>query len=454
MFARKAYDKLVEWKRVSNGKTAVMIEGARRVGKSTVAEAFARVEYRDYLMLDFSVESEAVKRNFAENIGDLDAFFRNLFLLKGKSLPRGESVVVFDEVQLFPLARQAIKQLVKDGRYHYIETGSLISIRENSGSILIPSEEYQIRMHPMDFEEFLWAKGDTVTADAIREAFAAKKPLGTDIHRKIMGDFRMYMAVGGMPQAVAEYVAGGTFEEIDFAKRAILSLYDEDIRKYDNAENGRVSAIYRSVPDQLGNRNMRFKYAAIDKNARYDRLVSSLDFLSESMIVNVCTNVTAPDALMELHVQKENFKMFMADTGLLVARAMGTAAALGESLYRALVFDKLDANLGMVMENMVAQMLVAQGHTLHFHEFECRPKASEPFKKESPKKYEVDFLLLRGKRVCPVEVKSSGYRAHKSLDRFLEKYDVKCNECYVLYPKDLAREGRIVYLPLYMAMCL
>ena len=317
MFARKAYDKLVEWKRVSNGKTAVMIEGARRVGKSTVAEAFAKVEYRDYLMLDFSVESEAVKRNFAENIGDLDAFFRNLFLLKGKSLPRGESVVVFDEVQLFPLARQAIKQLVKDGRYHYIETGSLISIRENSGSILIPSEEYQIRMHPMDFEEFLWAKGDTVTADAIREAFAAKKPLGTDIHRKIMGDFRMYMAVGGMPQAVAEYVAGGTFEEIDFAKRAILSLYDEDIRKYDNAENGRVSAIYRSVPDQLGNRNMRFKYAAIDKNARYDRLVSSLDFLSESMIVNVCTNVTAPDALMELHVQKENFKMFMADTGCL-----------------------------------------------------------------------------------------------------------------------------------------
>lgn len=453
MFKRKAYNSLVEWKRVSNGSTAALVEGARRIGKSTVAEAFAQAEYTDYLLLDFSKESADVRRNFQENIGNLDAFFRNLFLLKGKSLKPKESVIIFDEVQLFPLARQAIKELVKDGRYHYIETGSLISIKQNTKDILIPSEEYRIKMYPMDFEEFLWAKDNAVTADAIREAFDRKRALGDGIHRTIMKSFREYMTIGGMPQAVAAFVNGATFEQIDFTKRAILSLYEEDLHKYDSEQNGRVSAMFNMVSRQLGNPNMHFKFAAIDKNARYDRLVNSLEFLKESMTVNVCENVTSPEVFMNPYVQKENFKMFMADTGLLVTQAMGNQGTAQESLYKALIFDKLGTNLGMVMENVVAQMLTANGHVLHFHEFEHAAKSGDGILKQ-PKKYEIDFILVRGKHVCPIEVKPSSYRTHKSLDAFFEKYNATASERYVLYTKDLQREGEVVYLPLYMAMCL
>lgn len=448
MFKRKLYGRLLEWKRVSNGRTAALIEGARRVGKSTVALEFAAAEYDDYLLLDFSQESPEVQDLFTTSIGDLDTFFRDLFLLKGKSLPVGHSVIVFDEVQLFPRARQAIKQLVADGRYHYIETGSLISIKGNVSNILIPSEEQRIRMYPMDFEEFLWAKGDTVTADAIRDSFARKRPLGDAIHRKIMRTFREYMAVGGMPQAVVEYVAGSTYDQIDYAKRMILSLYEDDLHKYDSLQNGRVSAIFKTIPKQLGNQNMHFKFAEVEQGARFDRLVSSLEFLRESMTVNVCENVTVPDPLMELYLQRENFKIFMADTGLLVTAAQSSLVA-DESLYRALVFGSLSSNLGMVMENMVAQMLTAAGHELRFHEFTYQTEGSK-----SPKRYEIDFLLSRGKYVCPLEVKSSSYRTHKSLDCFVDKYQVKLPERYVLYTKDLQREGEIVYLPLYMAMCL
>lgn len=453
MFARKTYESLAEWKRVSNGGTAALIEGARRVGKSTVAEAFAQAEYDDYLLLDFSQESEAIKRNFRENIGDLDAFFRNLFLLKGKRLDPGASVIILDEVQLFPLARQAVKWLVADGRYHYIETGSLISIKQNTENILIPSEEHRIKMYPMDFEEFLWAKGDTITPDAIRDAFERKRPLGDDIHRAIMRAFREYLAVGGMPQAVAAFVEGRTFEEIDFVKRSILSLYEEDLHKYDSEQNGRVSAIFNTVSEQLGSQSMRFKFSVVHKDARYDRLVSSLEFLKESMTVNVCENVTAPDVLMDLFVEKAKFKMFMADTGLLVTQAMAGASDTRGSLYKALIFDKSGANLGMVMENAVAQMLVASGHGLHFHEFEYAERKADGTRGRL-KKYEIDFLLVRGRRICPIEVKSSSYRTHKSLDKFFEKYDVRVNERYVLYTKDLQRDGEVVYLPLYMAMCL
>ena len=453
MFTRKAYASLAEWKRVSNGCTAALIEGARRVGKSTVAEAFAQAEYEDYLLLDFSQESEAVKRNFRENTGNLDTFFRNLFLLKGKRLNPGVSVIILDEVQLFPLARQAVKWLVADGRYHYIETGSLISIKQNTENILIPSEEHRIKMYPMDFEEFLWAKGDTITAGAIRDAFEHKRPLGDDIHRAIMRTFREYLAVGGMPQAVAAFVEGRTFEEIDFVKRSILSLYEEDLHKYDSEQNGRVSAIFNTVSEQLGSQSMRFKFSVVHKDARYDRLVSSLEFLKESMTVNVCENVTAPDVLMDLFVEKEKFKMFMADTGLLVTQAMAGASDARGSLYKALIFDKLGANLGMVMENAVAQMLVANGHGLHFHEFEYAERKADGTRGRL-KKYEIDFLLVRGRRICPIEVKSSSYRTHKSLDKFFEKYDVRANERYVLYTKDLQRDGEVVYLPLYMAMCL
>lgn len=449
MFKRKAYDALLEWKRSSNGKTAALIEGARRVGKSTVAQAFGEAEYEDYLLLDFSEEGDDVRGLFTGGLSEPNSFFRNLFLLKGKSLPVGRSVIIFDEVQLFPRARQAIKQLVADGRYHYIETGSLISIRQNVKDILIPSEEHRIRMYPMDFEEFLAARGDHVSAQAIRESFERLEPMGEAVHRKMLRQFREYMAIGGMPQVVAEYVAGATYEQIDFAKRAILSLYEEDLHKYDSEQHGRVSAIFKSIPRQLGNQSMKFKFAEVERGARYDRLVSSIEFLRESMTVNICENVTAPDPLVDLYVQQENFKAFMGDTGLLVTAASAGFGDEPDALYKALIFGKLGSNLGMVMENAVAQMLTASGHELRFHEFKYQPEGSAALKR-----YEIDFLLTSGRRLRAVEVKSSGYKTHASLDFFFEKYDIKAGGRYVLYGKDLAREREVVYLPWYMAMCL
>lgn len=449
MFKRKVYAALQQWKHVSKGGTAALIEGARRIGKSTVAEAFAQAEYDDYLMIDFSLEGKAIRDIFLEDIGNLDAFFRNLFLLKEKALPKGNAVIIFDEVQLFPPARQAIKALVKDGRYHYIETGSLISIKKNTKDILIPSEEYKIKMYPMDFEEFLWAQGDTVTAPAILEAFEGRVPLGDTIHRKIMRSFREYVAVGGMPQAVDAFVSGKTFDEIDFAKRAILSLYEEDLHKRDEADRGMATAVFKSIPDQLSHHNAHFKFSVAEKGARYETMMESLTFLEESMMVNPCYNVTAPDVLLDLQVDRANLKMFMGDTGLLVSQVAKSAAKTDESLYKALIFGKLGANLGTVMENAIAQMLACRGIALRFHEFKYKAKGAE-----REKTYEVDFLTVRGKRLCPIEVKSSGYRAHKSLDCFSEKYGAKVNEEFVLYTKDLARDGRITYLPMYMASCL
>lgn len=448
MFKRKLYEKLLEWKATSQGRTAALIEGARRIGKSTVAEAFARAEYRDHLVLDFAAESEALKDNF-RNIGDPNTFFRNLFLLKGKSLPPGESLVIFDEVQLFPPARQAIKALVKDGRHHYLETGSLISIRKNTKDILIPSEEHRLRMHPMDFEEFLWATGDAVSGPAIRQAFADKTPLGEAVHRRIMQAFRAYLAVGGMPQAVADYVDGADYRQIDFTKRAILALYEEDLHKHDTESRDRTGAVFRSLPEQLTHRNARFRYATVGENARGGNLAGAVDFLAESMMVNVCRNVSEPELALELFADNNALKMFMGDTGLLVTQIMRSDAETGDGLYRALVTGKLGVNQGMVMENAVAQMLSAAGHRLYFHEFRHTPPGTK-----AEKRYEVDFLLVRGRKLCPLEVKSSGYRGHKSFDYFTQKYRGKTGERYILSPKDLARDGALVHLPLYMALCL
>lgn len=448
MFKRKTYDALLEWKNISNGSTAALIEGARRIGKSTVAKAFAEAEYEDYMVLDFSLEDESIRKLFREHVGDLDTFFRNLFLLKGRSLPRRKSVIILDEVQLFPFARQSIKQLVADGRYDYIETGSLISIRKNVKDILIPSEEHRIKMYPMDFEEFLWAQGDDITSDAIREAFVALAPLGEAIHRQIMKKFRTYVAVGGMPQAVSAFVEGKEYKEIDFAKRSIVDLYEEDISKY-GAESKWAVRAFKSIPEQLTHHNSHFKFSTLDKNVRYPNIAGALEFLVESMIVNECVNVTAPDVLLDMHIDASNFKMFMGDTGLLVTQAMSSGLYAEESLYKALILDKLSANLGMIMENVVAQMLVANGHPLRFHEFKYKPDSNS-----REKSYEIDFILVRSGKLCPVEVKSSGYRTHKSLDCFYEKYDVKSKNRYILYTKDVQREGPIIYLPLYMAMCL
>ena len=445
VFKRKVYDKLLEWKELSAGTSAVLLEGARRIGKRTIVEEFAKQEYDDYMILDFAKENKDIKNNFIENIDDMDTFFRNLFLLKGRRLKGKRCVLIFDEVQLFPPARQAIKYLVADGRYEYIETGSLISIRKNVKDILIPSEEYRIKMYPMDFEEYLWAIGDDVTYTAIKRAFEKRKSLGDAVHRKIMKVFRTYMAVGGMPQAVDAYVNGKTFAQIDFVKRNILQLYEEDLVKYDTDNREKASVIYRTIPEQLENKNSHFKFSLVDKNARYQNYVDAVSFIAESMIGNECINVTKPEVALELFSDRSNFKLYMGDTGLLVTRIMKNRDETDENLYKALIIDDLGINQGMILENVVAQMLKASGHELYFHEYLYKPEENE-----KEKKYEIDFITIKKKKICPIEVKSSNYKSHKSFDYLLKKYQLKMEDRYIIYTKDLKYEDVMTYIPVYM----
>ncbi len=447
IFKRKVYGKLLEWKELSAGTSAVLLEGARRIGKSTIVEEFAKQEYDDYMILDFARENKDVRNNFVENMDDLDTFFRNLFLLKGRSLKGNKCVLIFDEIQLFPTARQAIKYLVADGRYEYIETGSLISIRRNVRDILIPSEEYRIQMYPMDFEEYLWALGDEITYDTVKTAYLKRKPLGDALHRKVMKIFRNYMAVGGMPQAVDAFVNGKTFAQIDFIKRNILSLYEEDLAKYDIDNREKASIIYKTIPEQLENKNSHFKFSLVDKNARYQNYVDAVSFISESMIGNECINVTKPEVALELFSDKSNFKLYMGDTGLLVTQIMKNRDETDEDLYKALIFGDIGINQGMILENMVAQMLKASGHSLYFHEYYFKPEENE-----TEKKYEIDFLTVKKKKICPIEVKSSNYKSHKSFDYLIKKYQLKMEDRYIVYTKDLKYEDGILYIPVYMTM--
>jgi len=399
------------------------------------------------MILDFAKESKDIKNNFIENMDDMDPFFRNLFLLKGRRLKGKKCVLIFDEVQLFPLARQAIKYLVADGRYEYIETGSLISIRKNVKDILIPSEEYRIKMYPMDFEEYLWALGDDITFDTIKNAFEKRKPLGDAVHRKIMKSFRTYMAVGGMPQAVSAYVSGKDFAQIDFVKRNILSLYEEDLAKYDTENREKASVIFKTIPEQLENKNSHFKFSLIDKSARFQNYVDAVSFISESMLGNECINVTKPEVALELFSDRSNFKLYMGDTGLLVEQIMKSRDETDEDLYKALIIDELGINQGMILENTVAQMLRAAGHELYFHEYLFKTEENE-----KEKKYEIDFLTVKKKKICPIEVKSSNYKSHKSFDYLIKKYQLKMEDRYIIYTKDLKQEDGITYIPAYMTM--
>ena len=448
---RKFYDVLLDWKKTFKGTNAILIEGASRIGKSTIAETFAKNEYQDYLLLDFAKESPDVKNLFIENLSDMDVFFNNLFVLKGKELVPHESVIILDEIQLFPQARQAIKYLVADGRFDYIETGSLISIKKKSRQILIPSEEHKCKMYPMDFEEFLWAAGDTITAKVIREHFEKRIPFGDAIHRKIMQSFRTYLAVGGMPQAVVAFVKKQTYSSIDAVKRSILDLYEEDLGKYDDENTEKTSAIFATLAEQLSNHNSMFKFSMIDKNARYQNYVRSIKFLNDSMIANCCRNVTDPEISLELFADSSNFKLFMGDTGLLVTQIMRNSKETENDIYKKLIFGKLGTNLGMVLENMVAQMLRTKGYDLYFHEFLFKKEKST-----TEQKYEVDFLIVKDKRVIPIEVKSSSYKQHESLDCFKEKYRQKKHERFVIYTKDLYHDtdANVTYIPIYMTMCL
>jgi len=434
---------MLDWKRQSAGKTALLIKGARRIGKSTVAEVFARNEYESFISIDFSIAAAEIIELF-DHISDLDFFFLRLQSLTGVSLKERNSVVVFDEVQLCPKARQAIKHLVKDGRYDYIETGSLLSIKKNVRDIVIPSEEMRISMYPMDFEEFLWAVGKKQVYDLIEYSFSRLRPLGDDVNRAVMRDFRLYMLIGGMPQSVDAYLTRNDFAAADAVKRDILELYSDDSRKID--PTGRASAIFKAIPSELSRNTSGYKVGSVVENARPSRMGELFSDMSDSMTVNFANHANDPSTGLALHADYNNFKMYLADTGLFVTLAFMDRDYTENEIYRKLLSDKLSADLWYVYENVIAQTLKSSGNEL----FYCTFKETVP-DSSAVRNYEIDFLLSRKDKICPIEVKSSGYNSHKSLDKFQEKYPSRILKRYLLYTKDLRKDGDIVCLPVYMA---
>ena len=446
MFKRKIYEELIKWKRISNGSTALLIDGARRVGKSYIAEEFAKNEYKSYILVDFGNVPNDVLHLFAQESSDLDLFFAKLSAFYGIKLFKRDSLIVFDEVQQFPRARQLIKYLVADGRYDYLETGSLIRLKKNVQDIIIPSEEEHIEMFPMDFEEFLWAMGDTVTVPLLKACFESKKPLGQALHRKIMNDFRQYVLVGGMPQSVAAYLNGKDFEASDMAKRRILKLYHDDVSKFAEGYEDKVFALFDGIPAQLSKKKKKYKLSSLGKKARFRSYEDSFVWLNESMIVNTCFNATDPNVGLALSADHSTQKCYMADTGLLVTQTFMDKAFTENGLYRAILFDKLSINEGMIMENVVAQMLRTNGHKLYFY------SRSDATNRKND--MEIDFLITEGKKICPIEVKSNNYVSHSSLDKFRDKFSSKIGNSYILYSKDVIVKDGIIHLPIYMAMFL
>ena len=446
MLKRKIYDKLLAWKKQSDGQTALLIDGARRVGKSYVAEAFAKKEYKSYVLIDFGIAPKDVLDLFIHDSSNLDLFFAKLSAFYGKTLHKRDSIIIFDEVQQFPRARQLIKYLVADGRYDYIETGSLIRLKKNVQDIIIPSEEEHIEMFPIDFEEFLWAMGDEVTVPLIRSCFENKIPLGQALHRKIMNDFRQYVLVGGMPQSVLAYLKEKNFESSDVAKRRILRLYRDDVSKFAAGYEDKVFAVFDGIPGQLSKKEKKYRLSSINKEARFRTYEDSFIWLHEAMVVNTCFNATDPNVGLALSADNTTQKCYMADTGLLVTHTFMDSSFTENELYRAILFDKLNINEGMIMENAVAQMLRTNGHKLYFYS-RCDSENRENH-------MEIDFLITEGKRIAPVEVKSNNYTSHSSLDKFRTKFSSKIGNSYILYSKDVMLKDGIIHLPFYMAMFL
>lgn len=441
-FKRKIYDTMLKWKQERNGDSALLIEGARRVGKSTIAEEFGRREYKSYILIDFSKVSQEVHDLF-KDVSDLDYIFIRLQFIFQKTLHERESLIIFDEVQMQPLARQAIKHLVKDHRYDYIETGSLISVKSKSKKILIPSEETKVSMYPMDYEEFKWALGDTATIPLLRTAFEKKMSLGQAAHRKLMRDFRMYMLIGGMPQAVAAYIKTNNFAAVDLAKRDIISLYEEDFIKLDSS--GKAKALYDAIPAQLSRNASRYQVGSAVPDEKVDRVLGIINDMAVSKTTNVAYLSNDPNVGLALTKDPECFKMYASDTGLFVTLAFKDSDITENVIYEKLLNDKLSTNLGYVYENMVAQMLTATGKKLFYHTI---PYA------EGKKYYEVDFIITDRHKISPIEVKSSGYKAHKSLDQFYVKYSDRIMNRYLIYTKDYKLENGVEYIPIYMTMFL
>lgn len=435
IFRRKLYEKMLQWKQSSQGSTALLIKGARRVGKSTMVEEFARHEYDTYILIDFSKVSKTVNALF-DDMSDLDFFFMRLQLETGVNLVERKSVIIFDEVQLQPLARQAIKHLVKDRRYDYIETGSLLSIKKNVQGIVIPSEETSITLNPMDFEEFYWALGNATTPSILRQFWEAKTPLGIS-HRKIMRDIRLYMLVGGMPQAIETYLQTNNLQAVDFKKREILDLYDNDFNKID--PSGRASQLFAAISGQLTSNAGRYQVSNVLENQDAQRVASVVADMADSHTISLAYHANDPNVGLPMTKNIYRYKMFVADTGLFVTLAFRDKSFTENVIYSKLLSDKLEANLGYVYENLVAQMLRATGDELFYH----------TIPNDNNHNYEIDFLISRGSKLCPIEVKSSGYKTHKSLDVFCEKYSSIVGERYLVYTKDYQKEGATTYLPVY-----
>jgi hypothetical protein len=424
----------------------VLIDGARRVGKSFIAQQFATNEYKSNIIIDFGNAPKDILDLFVNDSANLDLFFAKLSAYYSTPLYKRDSLIVFDEVQQYPRARQLIKYLVADGRYDYIETGSLIRLKKNVKDIIIPSEEEHIELFPLDFEEFLWAMGDEVTVPLIKQCFETKKPLGQSLHRKIMNDFRQYVLVGGMPQSVLAYLDGNNFEASDEAKRRILKLYRDDVSKFAEGYEDKVFAVFDGIPSQLSKKEKKYKLSALGKDARFRTFEDSFIWLNEAMVVNTCFNATDPNVGLALSADHATQKCYMADTGLLVTHTFMENSYIENELYRAVLFDKLNINQGMIMENIVAQMLRTSGHKLYFY--------SRSDSKNRENHMEIDFLITEGKKIAPIEVKSSGYTSHSSLDKFRNKFSSKIGNSYILYNKDVMVKDGIIHLPFYMAMFL
>ena len=443
---RKIYHKLLEWKKESRGKTALLLEGARRVGKTYICRQFGKSEYKSTILIDFSIVVKEI-RDLIENQGEnLDLFFARLSVYYNTPLYARDSLIIFDEIQLFPLARQRLKALVADGRYDYVETGSLLSIKQNVKDILIPSEEDILEMFPLDFEEFLWAMSDEVTTPFLRDCFNNTTQVGTAVHLRVMDAYRQYLLVGGMPQAVLAYFDHRDFEESDKEKKRILALYRNDIAKYATGYEKRVVEIFDAIPEQLTKPEKKFKLSSISKIARQREYSDAFMWLIDAMVANHCFNSTDPHVGLALNSDRATQKLYMADTGLLVTHTFHDNEYLDNELYRAILFDKLHINEGMIIENAVAQALRTSGHRLYFY------SRVDPVNRVN--NMEIDFLVIRKNKVSPIEVKSASYRYHSSLDKFKAKFSKIIGEPYILYTKDVMIRDGITHIPVYMAMFL
>ena len=451
MFERKIYKKLLAWKKEASGEKALLIEGARRIGKSTIAEEFGKREYKSYLLIDFNDVSPAVIDAFEKYLNDLDTFFLILSTEYNTTLYPKESLIIFDEIQQYPKARQSIKKLVSDGRYDYIETGSLISIRENVKGITIPSEERSICMYPMDFEEFCFALGERKMTEYIRKCFAEKKPLEENLHHKAMMLFKQYILVGGMPKAVAKYLDNNrSFSAADIEKRDILALYRSDIGKIDRNYRSKVLSIFDQIPSFLSQHEKRVRLSSIEEKSTFPMYEETFFWLGNSMIVNECFNCADPNVGLSINEDRTAIKCYMGDTGLLISHAFDENELAEENLYKQILLDKLSINEGMIFENAIAQCLVANGYRLFFHtKYNAEKKRND---------IEIDFLISNGSKIkqklFPIEVKSGTKYTTKSLDRFIEKYHGRIGQAYIIHTKNLCKKGEVLCIPSYMAMCL